>query len=221
MQVLEEGFLTLENAKGALGSIWSTERSALVADVLRDSGHLRLRVYGESMLPTLWPGDVVEIEGCAPEDVRSGEIVLAQRDGRLFLHRLVAPCAPNGFLLRGDSLPSPDPVFPPEALLGRFVRRVHWPAPGAASDFEEVTVSLQRYPATNRSFSATCATAPHRGISAKWPGAKWSRAVGMLLCYCGLARRLALRLHSRGNSSARAFRNPEHGPDVSPAELTQ
>jgi len=69
---------------------WSAAGSALVADALRGRGSLRLRVHGESMLPTLWPGEVVEIEGCPPEEVRPGEIVLARRDGRLFLHRLVA-----------------------------------------------------------------------------------------------------------------------------------
>ena len=81
---------------------------------------LRLRVHGESMLPTLWPGDLVEIANCSPEELRTGEIVLAMREGRFFLHRLVAPCTSNGFLLRGDSMPGPDPLFPPEALVGRI-----------------------------------------------------------------------------------------------------
>jgi hypothetical protein len=53
------------------------------------------------------------------EEVRRGEIVLACRDGRLFLHRLIAS-GPNGFVLRGDSLPQPDPAYPAEALLGRL-----------------------------------------------------------------------------------------------------
>src|SRR5712671_4942005 len=109
-------------------SSWSAERSALVADALRRSGRLgqsvRLRVHGESMLPALWPGDVVEIASCSLEDVRPGEIVLALRDGRLFLHRFLTPCKPSGFLLRGDSMPGPDPRFPPGAMLGRLVRRV-------------------------------------------------------------------------------------------------
>src|SRR5277367_622282 len=107
----------------APGSSWSAERSALAADALRQSGRLRLRVRGESMLPTLWPGDVVEIASCSIEEVRSPEIVLAARDGRFFLHRLIAPCTPDGFRLRGDSMPACDPQYPPEALLGRLVRR--------------------------------------------------------------------------------------------------
>ena len=83
-----------------------------------------LRVHGESMLPALWPGDVVEIASCLIEDVHPGEIVLARREDRLFLHRLIAPCTPNGFRLRGDSMPGCDAQYPPEALLGKLVRRV-------------------------------------------------------------------------------------------------
>lgn len=153
----------LENAPSTARLRWSAVCSALVADALRGRCGLRLRVRGESMLPTIWPGEVVEIEGCSPEEVRPGEIVLARRDGRLFLHRLVAPCAPNGFRLRGDSMPAADPPYPPEALLGRLVRRVD---------------------------------------------VKWSRAVGRLLCHCGLARRLALKLHS-WRATAVEFRNRE------------
>src|SRR6267378_422651 len=120
----------LEEPTIAPRSSWSAEGSALVADNLRRSARsrvrqsVRLRVHGESMLPALWPGDVVEIASCSPEDVRPGEIVLALRDGRLFLHRFLAPCEPSGFLLRGDSMPGPDPRFPPGAMLGRLVRRV-------------------------------------------------------------------------------------------------
>ena len=189
MSPLEKNFLTLENATSAPCSSWSAVRSALVADVLRRSGHLRLQVYGESMLPALWPGDVVEIASCSREDVRPGEIVLALRDGRLFLHRFVAPCKPSGFLLRGDSVPGPDPLFPPEALLGRLAR-------GAVEG------------------RAVSAPALRPGF-----GVKWSRAVGMLLCHCGVARRLALKLHSRRKASAHEFRNSEHVADMNSAEL--
>jgi hypothetical protein len=168
----QEGFLTLENGTTVPRSNWSAVRSALVADALRGRGHLRLCVHGESMLPSLWPGDVVEIEGCSPEDVRPGEIVLALREDRLFLHRLVAPCTGHGFVLRGDSVPRSD-SFPSEALLGRFVSRTD-ERPGIF------------------------AAALHPGLDVNWFGATGSRAVGMLLCHCSLARRLALKLHSRG-----------------------
>jgi hypothetical protein len=150
------------------------------------------------MLPALWPGDVVEIASCSLEDVRPGEILLARREGRLFLHRLVGrlndPCTPNGFLLRGDSMPRPDPLFPPEALLGRLVR---------IADEE----------------SAVSASALRPGFGMKWFGVKWSRALGMLLCHCSLARRVALKLHSRRKASAGEFRNSEPAADMSSAGM--
>ena len=114
-------------------------RSALVVDVLcrRDvfsrgeKRAIRLRVLGESMLPTLWPGDAVEIEACSNDQLHVGDLVLAVRDGRLFLHRLVSQNLSSGFILRGDSMPAPDALFPPKALLGRLISRDGWPTPSS------------------------------------------------------------------------------------------
>jgi hypothetical protein len=113
----------LEDTTSAARLSWITESSVLAADGLRQGGYLRLRVYGESMLPALWPGDEVEIESCSLENLRPGEIVLAMRDNRFFMHRLVATSASSGFLLCGDSMPAPDPSFPAEALLGHLVAK--------------------------------------------------------------------------------------------------
>ena len=98
----------------------SPQRESLAAEALRRSGRLRLQVRGESMLPAVWPGDLVEIAACSLNDVERDEIVLAFREGRFFLHRFLTRCEPNGFLARGDSMPGPDPLFPPDALLGRL-----------------------------------------------------------------------------------------------------
>jgi Peptidase S24-like len=179
-------FLMLEAATSAPRSTWSAIRSSLVADVLRRSARSRVHqlvrgeIHGESMLPTFWPGDVIEIESCSLEDVQAGEIVLAQRDDRLVVHRLVARCTENNFLLRGDSAARPDPPLPSEALLGRLVGRVN----------------------KGRGLTA----------SALRPGfaAKWSRAVGMVLCHWGLARRVALKVHSRRRASAHRFGTAEN-----------
>lgn len=104
-------------------SSFTEPRVALVADVLRrdrkSKQTVRMRVTGESMLPALWPGDEVVIASCGLEDVTPGEIVLAERGGRLFLHRLVR-AHEHGFVLRGDSVPKQDPEFEREALLGRL-----------------------------------------------------------------------------------------------------
>ncbi len=177
----------MENTAITARSSGNAERSALVADALRLSGRLRLQVHGESMLPALWPGDVVEIASCSLEDVRPGEIVLAQRDGRLFLHRLVS-CKPDGFRLRGDSMPGSDPQYPADALLGRWVSKA----------------------AERRGVS---------GFGGNRFGVKWSRALGLVLCHCGVARRLALKVHSRGQASPRNFRNPEQATEMGSAGL--
>jgi len=98
---------------------WSAQRDALAAEVLRRTGRLRLQVRGESMLPTLWPGDVAEIAACSLGDVARGEIVLGFRQGRFFLHRFLSRDH-ESFVTRGDSMSTPDPAFPADALLGRI-----------------------------------------------------------------------------------------------------
>lgn len=104
----------------ASSEIYGIERTAMVAEALRLSGQLRLQVRGESMLPTLWSGDLAHIEQCPISEVRCNDIVLAMRDGRLFLHRFLGQAA-DGFLLRGDAMAKPDPVYANGAFLGRLI----------------------------------------------------------------------------------------------------
>lgn len=99
---------------------WNAEREALAVDALRRTGRLRLGVRGDSMLPALWPGDVVEIVTRSLADIRRGEIVLASRDGRFYVHRFVARSGAGSFLARGDSMPHADPLYDAGALLGRI-----------------------------------------------------------------------------------------------------
>src|SRR4051794_15982978 len=99
---------------------WSPQREALVVDVLRGGGRLRLQVHGESMLPTLFPGDLAEIQACSLDEVGVGEIVFAVRGSRFFLHRLQAQTADSRFVTRGDSMPGRDPEFSPDALVGKL-----------------------------------------------------------------------------------------------------
>lgn len=188
MQFLEEEFVRLFNAPSGPPGTGEAERSALAADSLRDSGRLRLQVRGESMLPILWPGDVVEIVSCPVEDVQQGEIVLALRAGRFFLHRFLACVQPDSFLMRGDSMPRPDPQFPNEALLGRLVSRA---GQGQGQDQSRGQIEDQER------------------AGPVLPLRPWSRAIGQLLCHCGPARRLALKLHDRRRRYPREIQNAE------------
>ena len=125
---------------------WSAQRDALAAEVLRRTGRLRLQVRGESMLPTLWPGDVAEIAACSVCDVGRGEIVLGFREGRFFLHRFLNRNH-ESFLMRGDSMPAPDPAFPADALLGKLVGVIRngQTISGAVRPLSPVAGTLFRY----------------------------------------------------------------------------
>ena len=96
----------------------------LTLDLLREHRRCRLRVSGTSMLPTLWPGDAVSIESRSLSEMNVGDIVLYERCGRLFLHRLVAlpeERFPGRIVTRGDSMPHADPAVRAEAVLGVVV----------------------------------------------------------------------------------------------------
>ena len=148
---------------------WKAERSAIAVDALRRGGRLRLQVRGESMLPSVWPHDMVEIADCPLEDVHQGEIVLALREDRLFLHRFLGRRGQDEFLLRGDSMPAPDPIFPSTCFHGRVVQ--------IARAGRTIPFPVKLRP--------------------------WSRVLGVLLCYCGIARRLALKVHNWRTSQAK------------------
>jgi signal peptidase I len=100
----------------------------LASDVLRSSGRLRLRVTGWSMLPTIFPGDTVMIERASGENVCEGDIVLFDRDRRLFVHRVSGKSGSTGDLrivTQGDAMTRPDPPVSGSQVLGkvRFVLR--------------------------------------------------------------------------------------------------
>ena len=116
----------------------------------------------------LKPGDSVEIAECRLESVHAGEIVLARREGRFFLHRFLNRCGEDGFVLRGDSMSAPDPIF-------------------AASAFQGKVILIER---------------AGRAIPLPVPLRPWSRALGLLFCYSGVARRLGLKVHNWRTSQA-------------------
>ena len=95
---------------------------ALAAEMLRGRGTVRLKAWGMSMLPSLWPGDLLTIQSAAPDEVVPGDIVLVMQDNRFFVHRLVErQQAQDGISLitRGDAMPQNDPPAATSQLLGR------------------------------------------------------------------------------------------------------
>jgi signal peptidase I len=99
-------------------------RCSLAAEALRSWGTLKVRAHGVSMLPTLWPGDILTVQSVCPEQVAPGEIVLYMRQDRFFIHRIVSTDLNRNkaFLVtRGDCMFEDDPPVDRSELLGRIV----------------------------------------------------------------------------------------------------
>jgi signal peptidase I len=93
-------------------------RCEVAGEVLRCFGRLRLKVTGWSMLPAIWPGDVLELERAKHSELSQGQIILFSRDRRLFVHRIWKAVG-STIVTRGDAIPHLDPVVTDQELLGR------------------------------------------------------------------------------------------------------
>jgi hypothetical protein len=94
------------------------QKLELAAEVLAAGGTLRLQALGTSMLPSIWPGDVLSIEPKASREISPGDIVLVVRDGRFFVHRLIR-MSESEWITRGDSLPQADEPVAEAQVLGK------------------------------------------------------------------------------------------------------
>ncbi len=100
---------------------------SMAAEVLQSSGVLRLGVTGSSMLPTLWPGDIVTLVAIADEP-QVGEIILFQRRDQFVIHRVIRMASSAGqtqITTRGDCMDDEDSAIAASEVLGRVatVRR--------------------------------------------------------------------------------------------------
>ena len=68
----------------------------LFVETLLRFGEGKLAVTGASMLPAVWPGDVLEVRRQEAAGVRPGDVVLFRREGRLVAHRVVEQLEPAG-----------------------------------------------------------------------------------------------------------------------------
>ena len=94
-------------------------KCALASEILRTYGTLRLQVTGWSMMPAVRPQDILVLETVIGEDLADGDIVLFERENRLFAHRVVKTLDHSGVVTRGDAMPAEDPVLRRTELLGR------------------------------------------------------------------------------------------------------
>ena len=115
----------------------------LIADALRAGAETRVRVMGTSMLPALWPGDILVIRaGAAAPAI--GDIVLFLRYRRLFAHRVVR-ITESEVITRGDALPDRDPPVRASEVLGvvvRIIRGDSRPVSAAPPSYRQRLVAL-------------------------------------------------------------------------------
>jgi Peptidase S24-like len=93
------------------------QKRSLAIEVLRNGGSIRLRAWGTSMLPVIWPGDILKIENLTGA-LEIGDVVLVERGERLFVHRLVH-ADKDRWTMRGDALRKSDPAVSRSQILGK------------------------------------------------------------------------------------------------------
>jgi hypothetical protein len=94
----------------------------LAAEILASGSKVRLRAFGSSMLPSLWPGDILTIESARCQTPVPGDIVLVLLNQRPFIHRVKEKRDCDGrlqWITRGDAVPQDDPPAANAELLGR------------------------------------------------------------------------------------------------------
>jgi|SRR5215510_9830079 len=95
-------------------------RCDFAAEMLLRQGNLYLKAFGTSMLPSIWPGDVAQVQSCTFAEVELGDIVLCRREGGFQLHRVVRKTDhPAKLVTRGDAMPSCDTPAKPQEILGK------------------------------------------------------------------------------------------------------
>jgi signal peptidase I len=100
-------------------------KCSLAVETLRRWGVLKLRAMGVSMLPSLWPGDLLTIQSEIAERIEPGEIVLYLGHDRFFIHRVISKNVCRGklvLIVRGDCMPENDPAVLSDAVLGKITQ---------------------------------------------------------------------------------------------------
>lgn len=90
----------------------------LVSDVARSFGEVRIKALGLSMIPVVWPGDILIVRYCDPTVLQPGEVIVYERESGLVAHRITAACD-NTFLTHGDALPDCDLPVRHADIVGR------------------------------------------------------------------------------------------------------
>jgi hypothetical protein len=101
--------------------ISASELAGLAGEVLDGGRPVSFEVLGESMRPTLLPGDRITLAPTETRNLRVGSLVACRGAGSLVVHRFLG-FLPDGYLkTAGDAVNHRDAPVPPDALLGVVV----------------------------------------------------------------------------------------------------
>ena len=87
-------------------------------------GQLRITVTGNSMQPSMLPGDALLVDSHLRQDLAVGQIVTFLNDDVLVTHRIVMRKHEN-FVLKGDNAPAFDPPVGTKQIVGRVIAVEH------------------------------------------------------------------------------------------------
>lgn len=96
----------------------------MVAEALHRGASVSLELHGSSMLPELWPGDVLTVGPVMDHELAIGDLVFVVRGGRSFVHRLIRRLKADGgscWITRGDANLHQDTPLYTSQVLGRVV----------------------------------------------------------------------------------------------------
>jgi hypothetical protein len=94
----------------------------LVAEAVGTFGVVRMKVFGASMFPAIWPGDILSLGKIDPLSLSTPDVIVFRRGSRLYAHRFVARIGVGPRLhvmTSGDALDAPDLPVPICDVIGR------------------------------------------------------------------------------------------------------
>jgi signal peptidase len=148
LQIQQEEFLTPAQAMAEAPPPVEKVHVDLAAEVLRRSGEVRFVARGSSMLPAIYPGDVLTVHSESLANIRCGEIVLCFSDGRFRIHRLARRWIEAGrlaFATQGDALVQEDPRYDESQLLGRVTAIVRLGQPISFLQMTRLSMRMLRW----------------------------------------------------------------------------
>jgi hypothetical protein len=129
---------------------------ALAAEVLRKFGTIQFRAIGSSMIPAVWPGDILQVRSAGIDEIAVGDVILFWRDSAFCAHRVLLKRG-QSLVTGGDSVSTSDRPITQTEVLGRVValsrngktilvqRRLSFPKQGLAYLLRRWNWSLRSY----------------------------------------------------------------------------